>query len=336
MNVVMFDSKPHDIEFFKEASEGINIRFSSHKLSSDLTPDRFRNRVKGMDAIVVFVNDVVDKARIDILKEEGVGCICTRSAGFNHIDIDYANKQGIKVLRVPSYSPNAVAEQAIALLMSVVRKTHRAYLKSKINDFTLNGLLGFDIFGKDVAVYGCGRIGKIFAQIMIGFGAHVHVYDAYPDMEWIKKTGVKLAKSTDDLFKNADIISLHAPLFKDNHHIICEKTIDMMRDGVVIINASRGALINTKDLIKGLRTGKIAGAGLDVYENETEFSFEDRSSGGIEDPLFMELIQLNNVVFTPHSAFFTQEALTQISQVTINNLNDYNNGNELVNEVKND
>lgn len=334
MNVVMFDTKQHDKEFFSKYKDEINIRYSTHKLSDNLSDERFETRIKGMDAIIVFVNDQVTKARIDSLVKEGIKCICTRSAGFNHIDIEYANSKGIKVLRVPTYSPNAVAEQAVALLLSVVRKTHRAYIKSKINDFTLNGLLGFDIYNKEVGIYGCGKIGKIFAQIMLGFGAKVTIFDAYPDLEWAKKHDVKVAKTHEELFKNSDIISLHAPLFKENKHIINTKHINMMKDGVVIINASRGALINTKDLITGLRNGKISGAGLDVYENETQFTFEDRSTGSIEDPVFMELIQLNNVVFTPHSAFFTVEALSQICEVTIGNLKAFNDNKELVNEVK--
>jgi D-lactate dehydrogenase len=241
-----------------------------------------------------------------------------RCAGYNNVSLETCEKYGINVARVPEYSPYAVAEHAIALIMNLNRNIHRAFSRVRENYYLLDGLLGFDMHGKTVGVIGTGKIGICLINILLGFGCKVVAYDLFENDE-VKKLGVQYC-SLDEIFSSAEIISLHCPLTKDTHHLINETTINKMKDGVMIINTSRGALVNASDVVKGLKSGKIGHLGLDVYEEETDLFFEDFSSSILQDDIFARLLVFPNVVITGHQAFFTQEALNAISTVTINNL----------------
>ena len=287
---------------------------------------------KGYDVVCVFVNDIVDEKTINILKECGVKLIALRCAGFNNVDLKCLD-ENIKAVRVPAYSPYAVAEHASALLLTLNRKTYKAYQRSKEYNFTLNGLLGFDIHGKTVGVIGTGRIGKCFINIMKGFGANVIAYDVYKDEEFAKEKEFEYV-SLDELYKNSDIISIHCPLTDDNVKMINKKSIEKMKDGVVIINTSRGKLVDANDLIEELANGKIGGAALDVYENEGDFFMNDLSNSTLRDKNLSTLLTMPNVVVTSHQAFFTKEALNKIAGDTCENIKEIFEKGSCVNEVK--
>ena len=261
---------------------------------------------------------MVDKDTIKILEQENVKLIALRCAGYNNVDIDNIGDK-IKVVRVPQYSPYAVAEHEVALILSIDRKIYKAYQRTKKYNFSLNGLLGFDINGKTVGVIGTGKIGSVFIKIMKGFGTNVIAYDLYKDEAKAKELGFKYVE-LDELFKTSDIISLHCPLTKDTQKIINENTIEQMKEGVIIINTSRGKLIDTESLINRLSTGKIGGVGLDVYEDEEEFFLNDMSNSYIRDKDLSILLSMPNVVITSHQAFFTKEALNKIASDTCNNI----------------
>ena len=287
---------------------------------------------KGYDVVCVFVNDIVDEKTINILKECGVKLIALRCAGFNNVDLKCLD-ENIKAVRVPAYSPYAVAEHASALLLTLNRKTYKAYQRSKEYNFTLNGLLGFDIHGKTVGVIGTGRIGKCFINIMKGFGANIIAYDVYKDEEFAKEKEFEYV-SLDELYKNSDIISIHCPLTDDNVKMINKKSIEKMKDGVVIINTSRGKLVDANDLIEELANGKIGGAALDVYENEGDFFMNDLSNSTLRDKNLSTLLTMPNVVVTSHQAFFTKEALNKIAGDTCENIKEIFEKGSCVNEVK--
>jgi len=282
---------------------------------------------KGFEAVVAFVNDNINQETIDILYENGVRLIAMRCAGYNNVDFKTAYKK-IHVVRVPAYSPYAVAEHAMALLLTLNRKIHRAYVRTRDFNFSLNGLMGFDLHGKTVGVIGTGKIGQIFVNICKGFGMRVIAYDPYP----LKDAGIEYVK-LNELCREADIISLHCPLTKDTFHMINKDMISLMKDGVYIINTSRGALINSEDLLEALKDEKIGGACLDVYEEETELFYEDMSYTVIKDDVLARIISMPNVIVTSHQAFLTKEALYNIAETTLSNCREYFDGKGLTNEV---
>ena len=315
MKIAFFDAKSYDKPSFDRytAEEGIDIKYFETKLNEDTV-----YLAKGYDAVCVFVNDDVNANVINSLHDMGVRVLALRCAGFNNIDIKQAYGK-IHVLRVPAYSPYAVAEHAIALLLTSIRRIHKAYIRSRDFNFSLNNLTGFDLYGKTVGVIGTGKIGKVFVNICRGFGMKVLAYDKYPAEEISDGVNVKYT-TLPDLLKNSDIISLHCPLTDETRYIINEKAIDLCKKGVVIINTSRGALVDTEALLKGIKSRKVGAACLDVYEEESDLFFEDNSGHILEDDTLARLISMPNVIVTSHQAFLTQEALDNIAETTINNI----------------
>ncbi len=324
MKVAFFDTKPYDKLWFDPMAKesDIKIKYFENKLNDDTAV-----MAKGYDAVCVFVNDTINAQVIAILAQIGVKLIALRCSGYNNVDFKAAKEHNIKVVRVPSYSPSAVAEHTAALLLAVNRKTHKAYIRTKDSNFNINGLLGFDLAGKTAGIIGTGQIGRMFIDICRGFKMQVIAYDLYPK----ENSGIDYV-TLDELFKRSHVISLHCPLTKETKHLINEQTIQKMQDNVFIINTSRGALIDTTALIEGLKSKKIGGAGLDVYEEESEYFFEDYSNEIIEDDELARLLAFPNVVMTSHQGFFTKEALEAIARVTINNLKEFENG-KITNEV---
>ena len=317
IKVAFFDTKEYDRKLFDEYNKkyGYDITYLESRLNRETAP-----LAKGYDVVCVFVSDVVDEATIKILKKDGVKLVALRCAGFNNVDLKHMDKD-IKVVRVPAYSPYAVAEHAVALLMSINRKTYKSYQRAKKYNFTLNGVLGFDVHGKTVGIIGTGKIGKCFANIMKGFGTEILAYDVYPDENAAKEIGYKYV-SLDELLGKSDIISLHCPLTEETDKILNEKTFKKMKEGAILINTSRGGLVDTKSLIAQLETGKIGGVGLDVYEAESEFFLNDMSNSYIRDKDLSILISMPNVVITSHQGFFTKEALDKIASDTLQNIKD--------------
>lgn len=329
IKIAFFDTKEYDKKLFEEFNKeyGYEITYLESKLNAETAP-----LARGFDVICIFVNDVVDKKTIEILKECGVKLIALRCAGFNNVDIANID-DSIKVVRVPAYSPYAVAEHAVALLLDLNRKIYKAYQRTKKYNFSLNGLLGFDINGKIVGVVGTGKIGKVFIKIMNGFGAKVLAYDVYQDKAAEQELGFKYV-CLDELYSKSDIISLHCPLTEENEKMINYETIEKMKEGIVIINTSRGKLIDTESLIKKLSEGKIGGVGLDVYEDEEEFFLNDLSNSYLRDKDLSILLSMPNVVITSHQAFFTKEALDKIATDTCKNIQDIFEKGYSENEVK--
>ena len=329
IKIAFFDTKEYDQKLFNEYNEkyGYEITYLESKLNKETAP-----LARGFDVVCIFVNDVVDKDTIEILKECGVKLIALRCAGFNNVDVKYID-DSIKVVRVPAYSPYAVAEHAVALLLSIDRKIYKAYQRTKKYNFTLNGLLGFDIHGKTVGVIGTGKIGKVFAKIMKGFGTRVIAYDVYKDENAAKEIGYEYV-SLDELLRESDIVSLHCPLTDDTYKILNQETMAKMKKGVYIINTSRGKLIDTDSLIQKLEEGRIGGLGLDVYEDEEEFFLNDMSNSYIRDEGLSVLLSMPNVVITSHQAFFTKEALNKIASDTCENIKEFFEKGSCVNEVK--
>jgi len=326
--IAFFDTKSHDKTFFLEKNQqyGFEIKFYKSHLNKD-------NAIlaKGADVVCIFVNAEVDANVIDILVENEVKLIALRCAGYNNVDLKAA-KNRIKVVRVPAYSPHSIAEYTLALMLTLNRKIHRAYNRTREGNFALEGLMGFEMIGKTAGIIGTGKIGKIVAQILKSMGINVLAYDLYPDMEFAEKNGIRYA-SLDELYQNSDIISLHCPLTKETEYLINEDSIAKMKEGVMIINTGRGKLINTKDLIDGLKNKKIGSAGLDVYEEESDYFYEDHSDIVIDDDILARLLTFNNVIVTSHQAFFTKEALSEIARITLQNIQDFFDGKPLVNEV---
>ena len=329
IKIAFFDTKDYDKKLFDEYNKnyGYQITYLESKLNSETAP-----LAKGYEAICIFVNDIVDEKTIKILKNCGVKLIALRCAGFNNVDMKHMDKD-IKVVRVPAYSPYAVAEHAAALLLTLDRKIYKAYQRTRKYNFTLNGLLGFDIHGKTVGVVGTGKIGTCFIDIMKGFGTNIIAYDVYPNEELAKEKGFKYV-TLDELYKKSDIISLHCPLTEDNTKMINKDTIQKMKKGVVIINTSRGKLIDTEDLIYELEQEHIGGLGLDVYEDEEEFFLNDMSNSYIRDKDLSTLLTMPNVVVTSHQAFFTKEALNKIASDTCENIKAIFENGKCENEVK--
>lgn len=317
MKIAFFSSKPYDKTFFE--AENKNYGFELNFYETHLGP-HIVNAIEDEQAVCVFVNDKVNRQVIEILAKKGVKIIALRCAGFNNVDLEAAKEFGIKVCRVPAYSPEAVAEHTMAMLLTLNRKTHKAYNRVREQNFALNGLLGFNLFQKTIGVVGTGKIGKAFINIAKGFGCKIIAYDLYPDQE-LMNNGVEYVE-LDKLFESSDIISLHCPLTPENHYMINQETIAMMKDGVTIINTSRGGLINTHEAIEALKNHKIGYLGIDVYEQEEKLFFKDLSAEIIQDDMIQRLMSFPNVLVTAHQAFFTQEALEQISEITMRSISE--------------
>ncbi len=320
MKIAFFSTKSYDREFFERYITEHEIIYFEAGLNQQTV-----NLAAGCTAICVFVNVILE------LKKEGVKLIALRCAGFNNVDLAAAKEQGVAVVRVPAYSPYAVAEHAVALILTLNRKTHKAYNRVREGNFSLERLTGFDLHGKTVGVIGTGKIGQVFSDIMLGFGCRVLAFDLVAHQPTAAK-GVEYLPLI-DILGQADIISLHCPLNEQTRHIINEQTIAMMKDGVMLINTSRGALVNTLAAINGLKTGRIGYLGLDVYEQEEKLFFNDLSENIIQDDDIMRLLSFPNVLITSHQGFFTDEALTQIARITMANIDDFASGKSLVNGV---
>ncbi len=318
MKIAFFDTKPYDKPAFEKfgAESGIEFKYFETKLNEDTA-----ELAAGFDGVCVFVNDTVNARVIDKLCELGVKAVALRCAGFNNVDVKYAYGK-IHVLRVPAYSPYAVAEHAMALLLTSIRRIHKAYIRTRDFNFSLNGMTGFDLHGKTVGVIGTGRIGRVFIDICRGFGMKVLAYDKFPAEGLDNGDTVKYV-TLDELFVGSDIISLHCPLTEETYHIINEDTLDKCRKGVVILNTSRGALVDAEALLGAIKSRKVGAACLDVYEEESEFFFEDFSGHILEDDVLARLISMPNVIVTSHQAFLTEEALYNIAEVTVNNIAEF-------------
>jgi len=329
MTITFFSTQSYDRTFFERHNQGLgfNLVFLEAQLN-----DQTVGLAQGSEAVCVFVNDHVDESVIGELAGLGVKIIALRCAGFNNVNLAAAAKHRVKVVRVPAYSPHAVAEHAVALIMALNRKTHKAYNRVREQNFSLNGLLGFDLSGKTVGVVGTGKIGEAFAKIMLGFGCAVTAFDVVQN-ESLVKSGVKYL-AMKELVAQADILSLHCPLNDHTLHMINDDAIALMKRGAMLINTSRGALIDTKSVISGLKSGHIGSLGIDVYEQEEKLFFRDLSGTIIEDDLISRLMSFPNVLITAHQGFFTQEALTQIAQTTLNNLKAFRENKPLQNEVQ--
>ncbi len=330
MKVALFSTQAYDKDYFEQSNVNKIHSFTYFETSLD---EFTTNLTLGFEAVCVFVNDRLNRKTIEQLHQNGIKIIALRCAGFNNVDLEAASEMNIKVVRVPSYSPNAVAEHAVALILTLNRKTHKAFNRVKENNFSLDRLMGFDLYEKTVGVIGTGKIGAIFCKIMLGFGCNVVAYDVQKSDELIKQ-GVRYS-SLDDLLANSDIVSLHCPLIPQTLHILNRISLEKMKKGSMLINTSRGGLINTKDVIKELKRGHLGYLGIDVYEQEGDLFFKDLSESIIQDDDILRLMSFPNVLITAHQGFFTKEALTQISMTTLNNLTSFENGETLSNEVKN-
>lgn len=323
MKIAFFDTKPYDRHWFETVEhEGLTFKYLEAKLNADTAA-----LAKGCDGVVAFVNDNLDEATIDHLYDLGIKIVAMRCAGYNNVNFEAAYGK-VHIVRVPAYSPYAVAEYAAALLLSMNRKIHKAYNRTRDFNFSLVNLEGFDLFGKTIGIIGTGKIGKIFVDICKGFGMEVLAYDKFP----IPDPTIQYVE-LDDLFKRSDIISLHCPLTDETYHMIDEESIAKMKQGVYLINTSRGPLIESQALLKALQNRKIAGAALDVYEEESAFFFEDRSNEIISDETLSLLVALPNVLLTSHQAFLTKEALENIAKTTVENLKEFFEDRPLTNEI---
>lgn len=320
MKILFYDAKKYDVDSFEKARENfpdIQVEY----LEADINK-KTAVLAKGYDAICAFVNADLSKEILQILSEQGVVLLLMRCAGFNNIDLEETRRLGMTVLRVPGYSPEAVAEQAMALALSVNRRIHKEYIKVRENNFSLEGLMGRNFYGKTAGIIGTGKIGAAMARICKGFGMKVIAYDKYPN----KNLDFIQYMELEDVLKNSDLVSLHCPLTVDNYHMINAKTISLMKDDVVFVNTSRGELVDTEDLIAGIRNHKFHGVGLDVYEEETDNVFENREQEIMEHSVTARLLSFPNVIVTSHQAFFTEEALSAISNTTLENALGYEKG----------
>lgn len=326
--VAVFSSKPYDEKSFKSVSpENIDMAFFDSRLTLNSV-----ELAKDFDAVCAFVNDDLSADILTKLQEFNIKGIALRCAGFNNLDLDKYKQSNIRAARVPAYSPEAVAEHAIALIMTLNRKLHKAYNRTKEDNFSLNGLLGFNIHGKTVGLIGTGKIGLATAKILTGFGAKVIAYDPNPS-DKSDDIGFEYT-SLDNLLASSDIISLHCPLNKQTQHIIDHAAIEKMKPGVMLINTSRGGLVDTSSVISALKCGQIGHLGLDVYEQESELFFEDHSTNIVQDDVFQRLLTFPNVLITGHQGFFTKEALNQIALTTMYNLSCFASGDNCENEIE--
>ncbi len=331
MKILFYDTKNYDRDSFDAAlKKAENNHIEIEYIKSDLDP-RTAALAEGCDAVCAFVSSDVGAKTLEILHEKKVGLVLMRCAGFNNVDLEKAQEYGIRVMRVPGYSPEAVAEHAIALALACNRRLYKAYNKVRENDFSLSGLMGFNFYEKTAGIIGTGKIGASMCRICQGFGMRVIAYDVYENPAL--KDFVEYV-SLDRLLQESDLISLHCPLMDSTYHLINIDTIKKMKDGVILVNTSRGALVKTDDLIEGIRMHKFAGVGLDVYEEETQNVFEDRSDEILEHSTTARLLSFPNVMITSHQGFFTKEALTAIAETTLQNARDYLNGHPSQNDVK--
>ncbi len=321
MKIAFFDTKPYDRPSFERygREHGIEFKFFETKLNEDTA-----ELAHGSDGVCVFVNDTVNAAVIDILCAMGVKVVALRCAGFNNVDMKYAFGK-IHVVRVPAYSPYAVAEHTMALLLTSVRRIHKAFIRTRDYNFSLNGMTGFDLHGKTVGVIGTGKIGRVFIDICRGFGMKVLAYDKFP-AEGLDNGDTIRYVSLDELFTGSDILSLHCPLTEETYHIIGEESLQKCKRGVILLNTSRGALVDAEALLAAIKSRKVGAACLDVYEEESDLFFEDFSGHILDDDTLARLISMPNVIVTSHQAFLTEEALQNIAETTVQNLLDMENG----------
>ncbi len=329
MKVAVFSTKYYERDYLNKFNIGNKhqLTFFDAVLNEDST-----NLTIGFDAVCVLLTDIIDEKAIDKLSANSIQLICLRSAGFDNVDIEAAAKRNIKVLRVPAYSPQAIAEHAAALILTLDRKTYKAYNRVRENNFTLNNLMGFNLSGKTVGVVGTGKIGRAFCNIMLGFGCKVIAYDI-KQSDVLKDKGIEY-KTFDQLLQVSDIISIHCPLTPNTHHLFNSIAFAKMKTGAMLINTSRGAVIKTAHAVEALKRTQLGYLGIDVYEGEENIFFKDLSGTIIQDDLIERLMSFNNVLITPHQAFFTKEAVEQIAITTIKNCTDFEKGIPLENEVK--
>lgn len=330
MKIAFYDTRSYDRDAFTAANKNFlfDIDFFDFHLN-----EKTAFSAKGYDVVCAFVNDTLDSKVLHILKDCGISLVAMRCAGYNNVDLKVAAELGLKIVRVPAYSPHSVAEHAVALLMSLTRRIPQAYMRTRTGNFTLNGLTGRDLFGLTAGILGTGKIGKIMAEILSGFGMKIELYDVYPDKDWAASHGFEYVM-LDKLFKDADVLSLHCPLTDGTKHIVNDKSLALMKNDAVIINIGRGALIDTRALVNALKRREIGGAGLDVYEEESKYFFDDWSVDVIKDDTLARLMTFPNVIITGHQAFLTTNALSAIADVTLGNIRDWMNGTALATEVK--
>lgn len=320
MKIAVFSTKTYDRKFLDKANETVGHELTYFEPHLNQHTAALAN---GFPVVCAFVNDQLGAGVLNLLKQQGTELIALRSAGFNHVDLRRADELGITVARVPAYSPHAVAEHALALILGLNRKTHRAYNRVREGNFSLEGLLGFDLYGKTVGVIGTGKIGSIFARIMRALGCRVVAYDPFPNQSLLDSVEYV---SLDEVYQAADIISLHCPLMPETEHMIDEAALLRMKTGVMLINTSRGRLVDTRAVINSLKACRIAYLGLDVYEEEGDLFFDDLSQEIIKDDVFMRLLTFPNVLITSHQGFFTEEALHAIAETTLANVSAYSTG----------
>lgn len=330
MKITFFGTQPYDRDSFDRANDAFGFEFNYHRSHLNLNNVAL---AQDTDVVCIFVNDTADAETIGRLAAMGVKLIALRCAGFNNVDLNAAARHRIPVVRVPAYSPYAVAEYAVALMLALNRKIHRAYWRTRDGNFSLHGLLGFDMHGKTAGIVGTGQIAKVLIRILKGFGLNILAYDLYPDREFAANEGVEYVP-LEQLFRQSDIISLHCPLTEQTRYMINEKAIDQMKEGMMLINTGRGQLIHTEALIEGLKKKKIGSAGLDVYEEEAAYFYEDTSDRIMGDDMLARLLSFNNVIVTSHQGFFTREALDNIAHTTLQNVRDFSDGRRLTNEVR--
>lgn len=330
MKVAFFDTHRFEREIFDQANKkfGYSITYLEPRLS-----DQTVSLASGFDVVCSFVNDKLNSQNLAALKSQGIRLIALRSAGFNHVDLQAASQLGLPVVRVPEYSPYAVAEHAVALILTLNRKIYRAYTRVREGNFSLDGLVGFDLHGKTIGIIGTGKIGSVMTKIMHGFGCRILAFDTSPSSELVSMYKVKYVPLK-ELYQQSDVISLHVPLNPETRHIICAEAFEQMKPKAMLINTGRGALVDTAALIHALKKGKVGYAGLDVYEEEENFFFRDLSDQVLQDDILARLLTFPNVVITSHQAFLTQEALSNIATVTLENILSYQQGKPLANEVR--
>jgi len=329
MKVAFFSTKSYDKEYFDQVNSDGHYQFSYFEAALNTATAAL---AKDHDTVCLFVNDKADKQTVEQLASNGIKLIALRCAGFNNVDLEAASENNIKIVRVPAYSPEAVAEHAVALILTLNRKTHKAYNRVRESNFSLENLTGFNLYGKTVGVIGTGKIGQAFCRIMLGFGCKILAYDKFPSEE-MTKAGVHYCL-LDDVLAQSDIISLHCPLVPETQHLINKKAFSKMKKDVMVINTSRGAVIDTANAIEALKKEQLGYFGLDVYEQEEKLFFKDLSEKIIADDMITRLIGFPNVLITSHQGFFTKEALEQIATVTLKNINDFEKGLTLENEVR--
>ncbi|WP_019506921.1 2-hydroxyacid dehydrogenase [Pleurocapsa sp. PCC 7319] len=329
MKVAVFSAKPYDRKFLEKFNQqhGHILKFFKPNLDSQTV-----TLATGFEAVCVFVNDSLNRTVIEALSNLGIKLIALRCAGYDNVDLNATQELGITVARVPAYSPYAVAEHAIALILTLNRKIHRAYYRVREGNFALNGLLGFDLHNRTVGIIGTGKIGRITGQILRGFGCRILAYDLYPNKEFAEKYGEYVA--LEELMRQSDIISLHCPLTPETHHLINAKAIALMKPGVMLVNTSRGGLVNAQALIDGLKSKQIGHLALDVYEQERDMFFEDLSGEIIQDDVFQRLLTFPNVIITGHQAFFTEDALNNIAETTLSNITAISQNHPCPNQIK--